>query len=415
MKRVFFFFMSCILLTQMVFARQWTDSNGKLVVEARFVELKDDVVIVEDAEGAERRISLSKLSKTDQDYVRGREKAKHFPRFHVRLVRWHKMYPGVPIVRSDVICLNDEQPPVYGGELISPAATIPCAVIDGKDVVVRPPDKKEISVRLQDVNGQRYFLLKNDGPQPKGWMGKLGKIYQLKGLDSLDWSRPLALHKDKPIAVGSSCSNNNSKKPLFVATRWTEGEATALAKDYSHAGAIAKDGTIYFSMHLYYSYRFREGQGVERLIRKRSLNTLAVSGDTVFGSWSKDLQQLPVSFEVMTRKAIVFEPPKPYTHGYFTAANEHYAVGICYHDSPRPRRRFYSACIIDRQQQSDLTQEIGIVTDLNLLIDVPGITFLTVNDIIRHHQIVGRALDTKSGTEVGYIATPIENKMASRK
>ncbi|MBC8354186.1 MAG: hypothetical protein H8E66_19510 [Planctomycetes bacterium] len=54
--------------------RTWTDSAGKFSVDAEFVELTKDLVVLRRETGKEISVPLSKLSKADQSYVRSQKK-----------------------------------------------------------------------------------------------------------------------------------------------------------------------------------------------------------------------------------------------------------------------------------------------------------------------------------------------------
>ncbi len=50
--------------------RTWTDATGRFKVQARFVRIDGDMVVVEDEQGQQRGVPLSRLSPPDQRYVR---------------------------------------------------------------------------------------------------------------------------------------------------------------------------------------------------------------------------------------------------------------------------------------------------------------------------------------------------------
>jgi hypothetical protein len=57
-------------------ARTWTDASGKFKVQARFVELRGDVVVLEKDDGATVEIALDRLSPPDQQYARSQSAAQ---------------------------------------------------------------------------------------------------------------------------------------------------------------------------------------------------------------------------------------------------------------------------------------------------------------------------------------------------
>lgn len=54
--------------------RTWTDATGKYKTEARFVDVKDDVVFLRRSDGKVVGLALDQLSSADQAYVRSRAK-----------------------------------------------------------------------------------------------------------------------------------------------------------------------------------------------------------------------------------------------------------------------------------------------------------------------------------------------------
>ena len=50
-------------------ARRWTDATGKYSVEAEFVEVRGDAVVLKKPTGFEVTVPIARLSRTDQDYL----------------------------------------------------------------------------------------------------------------------------------------------------------------------------------------------------------------------------------------------------------------------------------------------------------------------------------------------------------
>ncbi len=70
------FFSLCVLCVTVLLTssgaelRTWTDATGKFSIEAKFLQLDGDYVVLERASGDKQRIPLSKLSAADQAYVK---------------------------------------------------------------------------------------------------------------------------------------------------------------------------------------------------------------------------------------------------------------------------------------------------------------------------------------------------------
>lgn len=59
-----------ILHTQQLSARKWTDTTGRFSVEAEFVSRQGDTVVLRKQDGQEIAVPWSKLSPSDQEYVK---------------------------------------------------------------------------------------------------------------------------------------------------------------------------------------------------------------------------------------------------------------------------------------------------------------------------------------------------------
>ena len=70
------YFLIILAITIPAQGRKWTDLTGTYSVEAEFVNVVGDQVILRKKDGQQLKLLLSQLSKIDQDYVRAQAKGK---------------------------------------------------------------------------------------------------------------------------------------------------------------------------------------------------------------------------------------------------------------------------------------------------------------------------------------------------